>query len=171
MAGRNRRRRLLGPGSEPLTSAYEPVDLAVVDEAAFDGGLVALADVDEALVELGALVVASLPELRNRRADTGRVPGAEVANTASPALAGVLALTLLDAPSLDGTLRTLTLRDSRGVEVLAGAEHVGHLVFATVLDKVEGVVGRSTRTHRRRESPSRRAFSSGRSGRRRGRCA
>jgi len=55
-------------------------------------------------------------------------------------LPGVLALSFLDAPSLDGTLGPFPFRDAARVDVLAGAEHVVHDVFAAVLDRLEGEI-------------------------------
>jgi len=95
---------LVRTGQRALDERVLTVDFAVVDEAAVDGGVVALAEVDEALVELGALVVAGLPLLGNGRANAGGVPRTEVADPAPPSLAGVFALPLLNAPAFDGTL-------------------------------------------------------------------
>jgi hypothetical protein len=109
----------------------------VADEAAVHGGLVVVAHGDQALVQLGALVVARLSLLGDRRADARGVPRTEVADPSAPPLSGVLALALLDAPALDGTLRPLALRDAVDVHVLARAEDVRHRVFAALGEEVQ----------------------------------
>jgi len=49
----------------------------------------------------------------------------------------VFALPLLDAPALDRALGALAFRDAACVHELAGAEHIGHVVFAAVFEQVQ----------------------------------
>jgi len=66
---------LLRPGERALDQRVRSIDFAVVDEAAVDRRVCAVADVDEALVQFRPLVVAGLALLGNRRPNAGRVPG------------------------------------------------------------------------------------------------
>src|SRR3970282_2994549 len=91
---------------------------AVADEAPLRGDLRAvLAELEDALVERRALVVAHLARLRHAEGHVARVPGPE-----RPELAAVLRVLVgeeLDVPALDARGPPLALRERRDIEHVA----------------------------------------------------
>ena len=117
---------LVWPGDGTLDQHVGAAHEAVVEEPAIWCYVVAVrADLQDSLVELGALLVAHLAHLGHLPPDVVRVPRAEVADVALLAAARVLPLPDLDAPTLDGALCALAGGDGRHVDVLADLEAVG----------------------------------------------
>ena len=101
------------------------------------GGLVTLlTDAQDALVDLGSVVVAHLTSSGAGETDTGRVPGTDTGDLAQTTVG--LAGKAGDAPTRDNTVVTLTLGNGAHINDLTLGEDAGHgdLLFEKLLAEV-----------------------------------